>query len=81
MAQWALDDIARRLPEIIDATRQAPQEIDLGDDKGILVISRKPPQPKAQPHSVVDVLMNSPLRDIDLGDDLRDKSLPREVEL
>ncbi|QJE74098.1 type II toxin-antitoxin system prevent-host-death family antitoxin [Aerophototrophica crusticola] len=79
--RWALADVTRRLPEIIDATQTSPQEVDLGEGKGVLVLSLRPPKPKTQPRSLADVLMDSPLWGFDLGDDLRDKSLPREVDL
>lgn len=79
MARWALEEAQRRLPEIIKATADAPQEIDVGDGEDVILLVRRPAGTRRR--HPVDVIMDSPLRDIDLGDDLRDKSLPREIEL
>lgn len=84
MASWQLQDAKARLSELVKkATTEGPQEITVHGKPAVVVLSNAEflkLKGGKQEQSMVDFLLNSPLRGLDI-DFERDKSLTRDVPI
>ena len=81
MAKWALKDARDQLDAIAEAAKDGPQEIALEGGAEVLVITRQSASTPRVHENLVEFFRTSPLSGLDLGDDLRPKDPPREIEL
>jgi len=82
MKEWQLQQAKAKLSEVIRRSAQAPQVITLRGEKVAVIMSIGKYDKLAKPkENLVDFLLNSPLRDIDI-DFPRDKSTKmRKIDL
>ena len=81
MAKWALKDAKDHLDAIAEAAKGGPQEIALDGGAEVLVITRKPVPPEPAYDNLYDLIRNSPMWGVDLGEDLRPRDATRDIEI